>query len=69
VIEDAYAPADRRIAAALVVALRTEGQAAAATRLAVQRSADPDLRVALDGASRGKIDEDALARLAERERR
>jgi hypothetical protein len=69
IIEDAYAPAERRVAAAFVLAVQSSAPAEQAVHAAIERSADPYLRVALDRAARREIDEASLARIAARNER
>jgi hypothetical protein len=67
VVADPHAPAERRVAAAFVIAARSRSQSAAATAAAIQQSADPWLRIALHRASHREIDDSALARIASRQ--
>jgi hypothetical protein len=62
VIEDAAAPAGRRIAAAVALFGAAPEDARRRARIAAQASADDDLRIALEKAAEGEIDEGLVAR-------
>lgn len=62
VIEDAGAPAERRIAAAVALADAEPEEARRRVRIAVDACADDDLRRALESAAEGEIDEASLKR-------
>lgn len=57
VIEDAGAPPERRIAAAVALAGRDKGEAHRRVRIAVQACADEELKRALESAAEGEIEE------------
>ncbi len=60
VIEDARAPADRRAAAALALGTRSGDEGKTRVRVAAEACAHPKLRVSLETAADGEIDEGAL---------
>jgi hypothetical protein len=62
VIEDAGAPAERRIAAAVALASAEPEEARRRVRIAVDACADDELRRALESAAEGEIDEAPLKR-------
>ena len=62
VIEDAAAPAERRIGAAVALAARAQGEARRRVRIAAQACADEDLRRALEAAAEGEIEDELLER-------
>ncbi len=68
VIEDASLSAEHRVAAAVALSASEPEEARARTRIAAAASADDDLRLALDQAAEGEIDEGRLDRLALRVR-
>ncbi len=61
-IEDAAAPVERRVAAAVALSAREQAEARRRVRVAVQASADDDLRLALEAAAEGEIAEAHLGR-------
>jgi hypothetical protein len=68
VIVDARAPVARRVAAAVALAPGHADEARRRVRIAVEASADTDLRAALEQAAEGEIDETAIARAESRRR-
>jgi hypothetical protein len=66
VIEDASAPAERRVAAAVALAAREGDEARRRVRIAVRACADEDLQAALEAAAEGEIAEAMLARASSR---
>jgi hypothetical protein len=67
VIEDATLSAEHRVGATLALQAADPEEARAHARLAAAACADKDLRVALEQAAEGELDEEQLARLATRE--
>ncbi len=65
VIDDASLSAEHRVAATLALAAAEPAEARTRARIAAAACADKGLRVALDHAAEGEIDEEQLARLAE----
>lgn len=65
VIDDPLAPAERRVAAAYVLALRDRDRAVQRVRVAIESTANERVRVALERASNGALDEQALREVAE----
>ncbi len=61
-IEDASAPAERRIAAAVILGTNDRDEARTRVRIAASATADDDLRAALEQAAEGEIAEEALRR-------
>jgi hypothetical protein len=66
VVEDAGAPTERRIAAALALSGNGDAEARQRVRIAVEACADDDLRAALAQAAEGEIEEPKLARAMKR---
>jgi hypothetical protein len=66
VIEDPVAPAERRIAAAVALAAKEQGEARRRVRIAVQACADEELQRALEHAAEGEMDEALIERAARR---
>jgi len=62
VLESTAAPRERRIGAALALRAASHPEARARIRAAAETSADEDLRVALEQAAKGEMDEQALER-------
>ncbi len=62
VVEDAGAPAERRVAAAIALSGKGDPEARRRVRVAVEACADQDLRVALEHAAEGEIEEAELHR-------
>jgi hypothetical protein len=67
IVADPYGSAERRVAAAFVLAVESGAESARVVRGAIEQSADPLLRMALDRAARQEIDEAALRGIAARE--
>jgi hypothetical protein len=66
VIEDAAAPVERRVAAAVALAACEGEEARRRVRIAVRACADEDLQAALEAAAEGEIAEGSLARASSR---
>jgi hypothetical protein len=66
VIEDAGAPVERRVAAAVALGARRRDEARRRVRIATQAAVDEDLRLALERAAEGEIEAAALEREARR---
>lgn len=66
VVEDAGAPAERRVAAAIALSSKGDLEARRRVRVAVEACADQDLRAALEHAAEGEIDEAELGRVMKR---
>ncbi len=63
VVEDAGAPAERRVAAAIALSSKGDPEARRRVRIAVEACADEDLRAALEHAAEGEIEEAELSRV------
>src|SRR6185312_1710914 len=63
-IEDAAAPVERRVAAAVALGARQRDEARRRVRIATQAAADDDLRLALERAAEGEIEAAAIEREA-----
>jgi hypothetical protein len=63
VVEDAGAPAERRVAAAIALSSKGDLEARRRVRVAVEACADQDLRAALEHAAEGEIEEAELHRV------
>jgi hypothetical protein len=66
VIEDAGAPVERRVAAAVALGARRPDEARRRVRIATQAAVDDDLRLALERAAEGEIEAAAIEREARR---
>jgi hypothetical protein len=66
VVEDAGAPAERRVAAAIALSSKGDPEARRRVRVAVEACADHDLRAALEHAAEGEIEEAELGRVVKR---
>lgn len=62
VLEDGGAPAELRIGAALALSSADDGESALRVRIAAQRCANRDVRIALEQAAEGEIEESTLER-------
>ncbi len=65
-IEDASAPAERRVAAAVALSSQDQAETRRRVRIAAEASVDADLRAALEAAAEGEIAEAPLARAGRR---
>jgi hypothetical protein len=63
VLDDPRAPAERRVAAAYALAAAGDGEAKARVRVAVEASAHEPLRVALERAAEGELDDELVEKL------
>ena len=68
VVEDAGAPAERRVAAAIALSGKGDPEARRRVRVAVEACADQDLRAALEHAAEGEIEEAELHRAMKQRR-
>ncbi|MEP7124364.1 MAG: hypothetical protein ABJE95_25780 [Byssovorax sp.] len=68
VVEDAGAPAERRVAAAIALSSKGDPEARRRVRVAVEACADEDLRAALEHAAEGEIEEAELERVVKARR-
>jgi hypothetical protein len=68
VVEDAGAPTERRVAAAIALSSKGDPEARRRVRIAVEACADRDLRAALERAAEGEIEEAELHRAMKQRR-
>ena len=68
VVEDAGAPAERRVAAAIALSSKGDPEARRRVRVAVEACADQDLRAALEHAAEGELEEAELSRVVKQRR-